>query len=535
MAKPEPPPGNPGKTIGPTEQLKAELKKGRAEQEDRERKDWKELKERADREGNVDRQKAELAADEASNATPGGVGTAGQRESQCPFCASAAKVKDKSAGKYILSINLLFTKVTIKLPKILDFIPKILSYDANHKGQACTACGGKKSIKDVTDDTAKYQQIAQQTQQQAPEILEHESKLGEGNNRHTMVFGSDILQVGAVFNNNTGYRVEPTGGLVTKSLGGGVPQPEGAPCAKAVPIPGSLKWPEAIGNYVIQCANSFNLTVGGGGASISTKGNLDLKGGITTISAPQLTLAVERGPLTIGADSISLNAKYINVAPTAGTFFVKGSVHSSGNMIATGHVHAESISFVKAACCGVNTPTTMDQGNKDVSQSQPAIWGGIAAKGIITSLFDIQMFYADVPLNLETTATRLIGPAEMLNTMDRFKTMAKMCFPTEMLPTGICFTAAGPGVVFNFPHTHGLGAMNHTHNTRGPDLDYSADSPAALRGKVLHGGTYGNAPGDPIRDSLLKKIKALMETIGSILALPKQLIEEASKVYRFFF
>ena len=461
----------------------------------------------------------------AKDTPPAGV--AGQQEGTCPFCGPQAKVKDKSAGKYILNIHLIFTKFTLQLPRIFDFIPKLVGFDANHEGSSCSACGGSKKIKDVSDDTAKYQQIARETEDQTSSIIELESKLGEGNSRHSMIFGNDILQVGAVFNNNIGYRIEPKGGLAVTGNGGGIPQMEGAQCAKVVPIPGALKWPAAIGNYVIQCANSFNLNAGGGGISLLTKGNMELKGGITTISAPQLTVAVDRGPLVIGADSISVNANYINIAPSKGTFFVKGSIHNSGNMITTGHSHSESISFAKAACCGVNQPTTTDQGNKDIAQTQPATWGGIMVNAITTSLFDAQMFYADVPLNMETAITRLVSPAEIQNTIDRFKTLTKMLYPVEYLPTGLCVTAVGIGLVYNFPHTHGLGAMNHTHNIRVPDIDFSANSPKELRSKVLNKGTYSNAPADPVRDSLLKKIKSVIAMLNSAFGMVKQLIELA--------
>jgi hypothetical protein len=190
---------------------------------------------------------------------------------------------------------------------------------------------------------------------------------------------------------------------------------------------------------------------------------------------------------------------------------------------------------VKAACCGTNQTSTMDQGNKDVSQTQNAVWGGLGVKAITTSLLDIQMFYADVPMDIKNAVFRLFAQAEITNTMDRMKVLAKMMYPIELEPTGVCQIinpTTMTGIIFNYPHTHGLQPMQHTHNTRVPDIDYSADSPEILRGKVLHGGTESNAPGEAVRDSLLKKIHALMELICSLFSFVKQLPETISSSIR---
>jgi len=461
-----------------------------------------------------------------------------QKEVTCPTCSSKAKVKDKSAGKYIINLNLFFTKVVIRLPKIFNFLPKTKTFDGNKSdGQKCGACGDKKKITDVSDDSAKYQQVAQQAQAAIPQIMKQEAKLGLGGTRTTIVQGNDVLQVGALFNHNSTYRMEEKGGIMIKGLEGKQPMPNGATCKKPVPVDGTIAWPSAIGSYTIKCGNVYNLLVGAGGVNIDTKGPINLKGGITTISAPQIVLASDQGPLRIGADSIDITGKHINISPTEGNFYVRGAVHASGNMVCGGHTHSESVSFVKGACCGTNQTSTMDQGNKDVSQTQAAVWGGMGVKAIMTSLLDTQMFYADVPMDIKNAAFRLISPAELTNTMNRMKVMAKMMFPVEMMPTGMALGVGNLGypvlsMVYNYPHTHGLGPMQHTHNTRVPDLDFSADSPEALRGKAFNGGTQSNAPGEGVRDSMLKKIHAMMESIGSLFAIVKQLPEEISSMLR---
>lgn len=484
----------------------------------------------------VNAQKEQVQAErdkQAAESTDTGGGE-GEKTATCPVCGPQAKVKDKSAGKYIINLNFFFTKVVIRIPKIFDFLPKIVQFDGNlRKGEKCGACGGKKQIPDVQQsDAAKYQQVAQQMEAAMPQIMKQEAKLGLGGARTTIIQGNDTLQVGALFNNNSSYRIEKDKQIVAAgNRGGKIPLQNGGKCNAVVPVPGSLGWPSAVGNYTIKCGNSFNLQAGGGGINLSTKGPIEFSGGVTTIKAPQIVLASEQGPLRIGADSVDITGRFVNIAPTEGNLYVKGAVHASGNMTCSGHTHSESMSFVKAACCGTNQTSTMDQGNKDVSQTQGAVWGGVGVRAIMTSLLDIQMFYADIPMDIKNAAFRLISLAELQNTITRFMVLAKMCFPMEIIPTGLAF-GIGVSVVFNWPHTHGLQPMQHTHNTRVPDIDFSADSPEALRGKVLSGATEGNAPGEAVRDSLLKKIHALMESISSLFALVKQLPETISSLIR---
>jgi len=483
------------------------------------------------RKARVEAQKAaaQKEADKATSQSSSGGGS-DQQEVTCPTCSPQAKVKDKSAGKYIINLNFFFTKFTIRIPKIFDFIPKVKTYDeTKRKGQKCEACDDKKKIKDVADDKAKYQQVAQQAQAAIPEIMEQEAKLGLGGTRTTIIQGNENLQVGAIFNNNKTFRPEKEGGIAIDSLAKGTqPRPHGAKCQKPVPVDGMIGWPAAVGNYTIKCGSVYNLLVGAGGVNIDTKGPINIKGGITSITAPQITLGCKEGPLRIDADSIDISGSYINVSPTKGKFYVRGAVHSSGNMVCAGHTHSESMSFVKAACCGTNETSTMDQGNKDVSQSRKSTWGGMGVKAIITSLLDVQLFYSSIPSDdVKVAASRILGPSEMVNTANRMLTMIAMMFPIELLPTGICITILGPGIVYNFPHLHGVPPMMHTHNTRVPDIDTTADSPEALRGKVLHDGTEGNAPGEAVRDSLWKKINALIESISSLLGLVKQTVGTA--------
>ena len=492
---------------------------------------------------NTNKQKAAATEQQAtqSNASSGGGGGGSDKKTAtCPICGPQAKVKDKSAGKYIINLNLFFTKAVIRIPKIFDFLPKTVQFDENlRSGEKCKACEGKKKIPDVQQsDASKYQQAAKQLESKMPQIMEQEAKLGLGGARTTIIQGNDTLQVGALFNSNSSYRIEKDKNVVIAGQQGTkIPQPNGGKCNAIVPVPGSLGWPSAIGNYTIKCGNSFQVQAGGGGINLQTKGPVEFNGGTTTIKAPQIVLACEQGPLRIGADSVDITGRFINITPTEGNFYVRGSINASSNISCGGHAHMESVSFVKAACCGTNQTSTMDQGNKDVSQTQNAVWGGAGYKAITTSLLDIQMFYADIPMDIKNAAFRLLSPAELTNTINRMQVLTNMLYPIELEQTGIAIGIGNLGYpvisqVFNYPHTHGLQPMQHTHNTRVPDIDFSADSPDSLRGKVLHGGTEGSAPGEAVRDSLLKKIHAMMESISSLFSIVKELPEQISSMIR---
>jgi hypothetical protein len=484
---------------------------------------------------NVNQQKAAVEQQASNQQTSSGGGGGGEKTATCPVCSDKAKGKGKSSGKYIINLNLFFTKVVIRIPKIFDFIPKTVSFDENvRSGEKCGACEGKKQLPDVQQsDAGKYQQVAKQLEAKMPQIMEQEAKLGLGGARTTIIQGNDTLQVGALFNSNSSYRIEKDKGIAISKLQGGKETvlPNGGKCNAVVPVPGSLGWPSAIGNYTIKCGNSFQVEAGGGGIKLSTKGPIELNGGITTIKAPQITLGCEQGPLKIGADSVDITGRFVNISPTEGNFYVRGTVNASGNMVTGGHSHAQSMSFIKAACCGTNQTSTMDQGNKDVSQTQNAVWGGMGYKAITTSLLDLVMFFADIPMDIKNALFRLISPAELTNTVNRMQVLTNMCYPIELEATGLAI-GFGVSIVYNYPHTHGLQPMQHTHNTRVPDMDFSADDPQALIQKVLHGGTEGSAPGEAVRDSLLKKVQALMESISSLFSIVKQLPETISSTLR---
>ena len=79
-----------------------------------------------------------------------------QKEVKCPFCASHVKKKDVTGGRS--ELRLPFFDPPLRIP-----LPPFLAKTIKPKPDKCT-CEGKQKIKDVTDDSSKYQQLAQKAQ-----------------------------------------------------------------------------------------------------------------------------------------------------------------------------------------------------------------------------------------------------------------------------------------------------------------------------------------------------------------------------------
>lgn len=476
-----------------------------------------------------------------------------QRLCRCPVCGPCNKTKDKVAGKNYFKIP--FTN--LKVPRLDHIFDKTYTFDQNRRpGQKCGICGGKKTIPDVTDDSLKYQKIAQNIDQNAEKIMEAEAKLGLGGTRTTIIQGSDMLFVGLGFNNNKTYEVLPDAGIAPTMRGGKVPQQNGMPVNAVVGKQGSLAWPQQVGNFAIKCANKFNLLAGAGGITIATPGPLTISAGITKIIGPQLTIGSSTGPLTLEGDSVNITGRAVSITPAGGELFVRGNINNTGNITTQGHAHFESVSFTKGSCVSTTKQTYNSTANVDVTQTQPATWSGFA---LGAALLDLQTYYQMILTDASTSAFRLLSLKEMTNVADRMTSISKYSMPIESIPTGLILpgtaisingtcpcndggfavgTIAGattsPIPLFNFPHTHGLPEMHHKHEITLPDLDYTSQTPTALRKKVLNGAHESGVPANPTKDTLKRLREVGKVAVEFAAALPAEAIKLAAKVQRLF-
>jgi hypothetical protein len=449
-----------------------------------------------------------------------GGGSSSQRDAQCPFCASHVKKKDVSGGKKEFKIP--FTNPPYRIP-IPPFLAKLLLPDPSK-----CSCGGKKTVKDVSDDSAKYKQVQQKAEASIDKVLDLEAKLGTGGSRTTMVQASDTLYVGLGFNRNDSYETVPNGHFSPGKISAD-PKTGGAFAAgySSNAVTGkqtSVGWPSANGTYSIKCANKYQLLTGAGGITMATKGPLSINAGIITLTGPQVTIGSSSGPLTLEGDVVSITGKTISLTPTDANVFVKGTISATGNAVFGGQVHAETLSFCKASCVGVEKRTTTEAGNPDTGITFPAAWGGMGVRAIILAVLDLQYYMMNILSEFETAAINLLAPTQMLNLINRFGMLVKVCIPIEIVPTGI-FIGIGFGLVWNWPHVHGLPSMNHSHAVTVPDIDTNYSSPQALRAKVINDALTSNAPVVPSN-----KIQDLIEYIKRLPGFAINTVLQAQKL-----
>lgn len=460
------------------------------------------------------------------------------REIQCPFCTG--QVLSKTAGRLFSSISgFLQRSFKIRLPTGLlnllkDMFP--VSKKTLFKDK-CEACQGKGSIPDPSDDSDKIAQVKANAQARAQEILELENELAPAcGNRYTIIQGCDLLEVGLGLNDANTHRVDKGAnvraygladpGKIDTKKGGSIPQ--GAPADHVQSWP-SLASPG--GHYMIKCSNKFSLVVGAQGVDISTKGPVNISGGVTRITSPEISLGTQKGRLLLEGQVVNINGKSIEVAPSDGHFFVKGTISNTGNMMCQGHIHTESASVVRLETTGKNEPSK-PASPSDIA-SGPAFWGGMGVEGIQKALMDTAGLAVSRIAN-PIEAQQMISFRYFYDLRDKMLGMVDTVKPWETKPTGVILpgncivvgsctyggavVASNPMLVpiYNFPHNHSMPSMSHNHETRVPDIECSADSAQELRGK--QGGAGSSAPLHKTSNMIGNIAQSLWAAIGVIFA-----------------
>lgn len=467
-----------------------------------------------------------------------------QRQIKCPNCSG--QVLAKTAGRAFASISGFCQRsFNIKIPtSVISYLQEKtpISKKSIFK-EDCPVCKGKGNIIDPSDDTAKYKKVEQLAKQHEDEIIELENRLGPPcGNRYTIIQGSDLLEVGLGMNTAPSYRVDKdksvrNKGLVdpgnTNTSKAGPQIPEGGKCNHVQGI-NSLASPG--GHYMIKCSNKFSVVAGAQGIELITGGPVTISGGITRFTAPELSIGSSTGRLSLHGDVVDIGGRSVEVAPTDGHFFVKGTISNTGNIMVGGHMHSESISFTKAECTGRNEVT------KPAAPSDlyggPAFWGGVGVEGITASLKDLLGFVSSKTTN-PVEAQQIMTPRFFESLRDKMLSMTYNVQPWETKPTGyilpgtmitlagtcpcnyggiaagtITGTVISPIPLNNFPHVHAQPDNEHVHEVRIPDIDCSADTAGEVRGK--QGGISASAPLAKSSTSALQAGLGLFSAIGSV-------------------
>ena len=219
-----------------------------------------------------------------------------------------------------------------------------------------------------------------------------------------------------------------------------------------------------------------------------------------------MSIGTQTGRLSLEGETMNLNAKSIEAAPSDGHFVVRGSGGFTGNCTVAGHTHSESASVVNLSVPGKNE-TTNPSGGSD-KQTGPAFWGSIAGEMVGPVVKD----YVAHTLTNAThpkLAPNIVLPRFWQASFDKILNMAYSIRPLELVPTGVAAvtygSSAGLHLIFNFPHSHQIPDSNHVHDMRVPDIDYSADNAGQVRSKA-----GGNA--SPAAKQTVPSLKSVLES-----------------------
>lgn len=467
------------------------------------------------------------------------------REVKCPFCNGEVLPK-KNARPFSKISGFVQRTFNIKIPTgLMGWLQQnnSVSKDSIWKNSGECTCKGKKSFKDPSDDSAKWEAVKGNAQAAAKEIEQAEADIGAvGGNFYSLVQGHALLEFGLGMNDAPSYRVDKEKSIRNKGLldpsktntKQGGPIPEGAPANHVQGI-NSLASPG--GHLQIKCANKMTLQTGAQGLDFNTGGPLTISGGITRITGPEISIGTQTGRLALEGETLNLNGKSIEAAPSDGHFFVKGTISNTGNLMVGGHAHLESASVVKMETTGRNEVTS-PAANTDTYQG-PAFWSYY--EGLPAAMKDL-LGYVTANLTNPVHAQQIVTPRFVQGITDKMQNLAYHMRFTESLPTGVIYpgfclvigtgnlgypvVSVNPSFVpiWNFPHCHAAPDNNHTHEVRVPDIDYSADSEEELRGK--QSGVSASAPLHKTQTQNNGFLELLWSVIGLVFVPPaKELYE----------
>lgn len=442
------------------------------------------------------------------------------RQVQCPFCTG--QILTKKAGRPFQTISAFLQRAfSIRIPTaILTFLQENLPISKKSiLKEDCKVCEGKGTIEDPSDDTDRYEQSKSIAESYQKEIEENEAKLAPPcGNRYTIIQGCDLLEVGLGMNDAPSYRIDKEKGIRNKGLidpsqidnnKGGPQIPEGA---KANHVQGLNPLASPGGHYVIKCSNRFSIITGSQGLDITTGGPITINGGITQITGPEVTIGTQTGRCVIEGETVNLNGKSVEVAPSDGHFFVKGTASCTGNMMVGGHTHSESASIVKLETTGKNEPSKI--GAPGNTYGGPAFWGGIAPEALQAALKSL-VGYVNINTTNPEHAKIIASPRFAQGLQDEVANLLYVARPQELVQTGWAIVPTfGPCPVFNFPHIHAMPDQMHVHETRIPDIKCDADTAEQLRGEQA--GVAAAAPLHKSSSSFATLATGLWSSISTV-------------------
>ena len=362
----------------------------------------------------------------------------------------------------------------------------------------CPTCGGKGSLPDKTDLSKQQKAAAQVAESESESILKLEASLGPvGGNRHQVVVGDDMLEVGLGMNDSKSYKIVKDGQVAPN--GGNIEAKGTVPVyRKSSSVVGTNPLATPGGHYHIKCSNKFSVFAGAQGVDITSIGPVVIKGGITQITGPEVTIGSSAGQVTIEGEHLQLSGKSISITPDgggSGQVAIQGTLHTSGNAVIGGGLHVDGdVSFTGSTCAGKLDRTRV---SSDPNQSTgPAQWQTKAASNAVKD------FIRKIVVQIADPTSVLLSPRGMQNLQQEAISLVKKALPIEPVVTGwivpgtqMIFSIRGAGQVVNeggangtinlttatatvlspinlsdFPHHHILHDSAHSHDMFVPNI-----------------------------------------------------------------
>ena len=440
-----------------------------------------------------------------------------QREVPCPAC-TGSKIPNY-AGKAFSKITSFFshnfniTLATDALTYIKEHLPVS---DLTILGGKCAACNSTGKIKDPSDDSAKYREVKAKVIQLAPAVATEEAKLSPaGGNISVTTQGDSTLQCGLGMNVVPSYRIDEG-----KSLRGFMQTvgPEGVTRLydKKNHIQGTNPTASPGGICTIVCSNKFNVLTGALGVEISTGGPITISGGQTRITGAEVTIGCESGTLALGGEVVSIGAKSIEVAPTNGSFLVKGHIHGTGDMVIGGHAHLESASIINLKMAGKNKTSKISSPSDLVTG--PSKWGGTSESSLLFATYDLMGLISQNTADFSFSQS-IISPRGKDALLNKMLNMNYAGLAKEPVISGYAYVAGVPTYpVYLYPHVHSLPDQRLTVDTFIPDID-TVDTSKDVRKSVVTNPS--GAPTPVQRTSVFTALASIFLSASTVAALKK--------------
>jgi hypothetical protein len=438
-----------------------------------------------------------------------------KRTRPCPYCTGEKIINPKqeevktnngaqpytpggALSKFAASFNKAYNTYASRKKKNSELIPK------------CDICNNTRKIEDTTDRSEQIEAAGKEAEALKDEILKLEAELGPpGGNRHTLVVGDEVLEVGLGYNDTPSYTIVKDGGL-----GPATTMEKEAPMntgTRVDAVVGTNPLATPGGNYTVKCANKYMVRAGAHGIELSTEGPLIIKAGQTQITGPEVTIGSSVGPVAIEGQSLSINGGkclQLNAGTEgSGQISANGTFTATGNMVAQGGAHFDG----DVSCVSMTMPGTHERSEhaaQDTQTSGAPAWGGECADQGLKDFKRVREIRKQDAANLVAT------PREQQNIASEQKALLKKSQDLEPQPTGLIIpgtqieieastcpcnqggtasgriigTIVGPGrgvELRNFPHHHGLSDMVHAHDNFVPNINKTktADEVRQLAGQ----------------------------------------------------